>query len=170
MKKVISLFAVMIISIMGLSFVGCSNNNQLTDTKIEYDLIKLTKENYSDYIAINTDYSDYNLIALSESLLDGQYFYTASVIVHISTASAKPDLQFSNVKISYSVGTVSTTWEIGNGILTPTARLDYQGNSKCSFTAIAENKMISVLSPTIFSSTKNIVNTIDGFVYVPKES
>ncbi|WP_251547587.1 hypothetical protein [Pumilibacter intestinalis] len=170
MKKVISLFATLIITIMGLSFVGCSNDNTPTDTKIEYDLVKLTVDNYSDYIAINTDYSDYNLIALSESLLSGQYFYTASLIVHISTASAKPDLKFSNVKISYSVGTVSSTWELGNGILMPTARLDYQGNSKCSFTAIAENKMIGVLSPTIFSSTKNIVNTIDGFVYVPKES
>ena len=102
--------------------------------------------------------------------MSGQYFYTASIIVHISTASAKPDLQFSDVKISYSVGTVSSIWEMGNGILLPTASLDYKGESKCSFTAIAENKMISVLSPTIFSSTKNIVNTIDGFVRIPKES
>ena len=102
MKKVIFLFATLIITIMGLSFVGCSNDNTPTDTKIEYDLVKLTVDNYSDYIAINTDYSDYNLIALSESLLSGQYFYTASLIVHISTASAKPDLKFSIVKISYS--------------------------------------------------------------------
>lgn len=169
MKKAIACFIAIIISIMGFSLVGCSNN-QPSNTETEYEIVKLTKTNYSDYIAINTDYSDYNLIALSESLVSGQYFYTASLIVHISTASAKPDLKFSNVKISYSVRTVSSTWELGNGILMPTARLDYQGNSKCSFTAIAENKMIGVLSPTIFSSTKNIVNTIDGFVYVPKES
>ena len=169
MKKAIACFIAIIISIMGFSLVGCSNN-QPSNTETEYEIVKLTKTNYSDYIAINTDYSDYNLIALSESLVSGQYFYTASIIVHISTASAKPDLQFSDVKISFSVGTVSSIWEMGNGILLPTASLDYKGESKCSFTAIAENKMISVLSPTIFSSTKNIVNTIDGFVRIPKES
>lgn len=170
MKKVISYFAVVLVLIFGFSLVGCSNDSKLTDSKTEYELVKLTKENYSDYIAINTHFSDYNLIALEESLLDGQYFYTASVSIHITTASAKPNLQFSNVKISYSVGTLSTTWEIGNGILSPNARLDYQGNSQCSFTAIAENKMIGVLSPSIFTSTKNIVSTIEGFVRVPKDA
>ncbi len=170
MKKAISYLTALLVFIFGFSLVGCSNNNQAAESKTEYKLVKLTKENYSDYIAINTNFSDYNLIALKESLLDGQYFYTASVIVHISTASAKPNLQFSNVQISYSVGSLSTTWELGNGILSPNARLDCDGNSQCSYTAIAENKLIDVLSPTIFLSTRNIVNTIDGFVRVPKEA
>lgn len=169
MKKFIASLTTILIIVFCCGLVGCSNNEQSTEPKIEYELVKLTKTNYSDYIAINTDYSDYNLIALSESYAAGQYYYTASFIVHISTASAKPNLKFANVKISYSVGALAT-WETGNGILSPTANLDYEGNSRCSFAAIAENKLIGVLSPTIFSSTKNIVNTIDGFVYVPKEA
>lgn len=170
MKKVIISLASILIFLLGFSLVGCSNGNQISEPDVEYEMVKLTKTNYSDYIAINTDYSDYNLIALSESYTSGQYYYTASIIVHISTASAKPNLRFSGVKISYSIGTLTTTWNTGTGIISPTANLDFEGNSKCSYTAIAENKMIGALSPTIFSSTKNIVNTIDGFVYVPKEA
>lgn len=167
MKKVITSLASILIFILGVSLVGCSNGSQATEPEVEYEMVKLTKTNYSDYIAINTDYSDYNLIALSESYTAGQYYYTASVVVHINTASAKPNLLFSNVKITYSISTI--TWETGL-LSTPSANLDYEGNSRCSFTALAENKQIDFLSPTIFSSTKNIVNAIDGFVYVPKEA
>ena len=73
MKKAIACFIAIIISIMGFSLVGCSNN-QPSNTETEYEIVKLTKTNYSDYIAINTDYSDYNLIALSESSCLGNIF------------------------------------------------------------------------------------------------
>lgn len=167
MKKVVSCLVAFSILILGLSLIGCSNGNQSNEPEIEYEQIQLTKSNYSDYIAINTDYSDYNLIALSEAYTAGQYYYTASLIVHINTASAKPNLRFSNVKITYTISTL--TWETGL-LSAPSANLDYEGNSRCSFTAVAEHKLIGAISPTIFSSTKSIVNTVDGFVYVPKAS
>lgn len=169
MKKIASILAAILLFTLGCTLVGCSNDNQSNNANIEYEMVKLTKTNYSDYIAINTELSDYNLIALSESYTAGEYYYTASVIVHISTASAKPNLRFSGVKITYSVG-VLAIWNTGIATSSLTANLDYEGNSKRSFTAIAEKKLIGVLSPSTLASTKNIVNTIDGFVYVPKEA
>lgn len=141
---------------------GCSQN------KTEYESVALTETNYKSYLAINIEFSDYSLTKLEESYKEGAYYYTASVIVHISTSSKKSDIKFGEVQIQYACP-ISTIWETNQKVISPTATLDSNGNSKCSYVAISEHQLVSVLSPSIFLSTKNIVSSIEGYVLVPKE-
>lgn len=77
------------------------------------------------------------------------------------------DYRFKDVKIEYASKT-TLIWQTGSGVLMPTASLDYKGDSQCSYVVLAENKLLSALSPTIFTSTKNMASAVEGYVLVPK--
>lgn len=162
MKKLTTLLmALLLLATLALA-CGCF------EQKKEYRHITLTKENYDEYIAINVELSDYNLIALDEPNSRNQCHYTASVLVHITTASKIPGLIFDDVQIEYN-SFRSGLWETGAGIISPTGTLDYLGNSNCSFVAITEYRTIAAIVPSTFLSKKGIVISISGSVLVPQE-
>lgn len=165
MKKIIALFASLVLLVPCLCIVGCSNSGN--PKTVEYEEVQLTTSNYTNYIAFNAEITDYTLIELDTPHTTGQSYYTASVVVRLTTASKGADYRFKDVKIEYASKT-TLIWQTGSGVLMPTASLDYKGDSQCSYVVLAENKLLSALSPTIFTSTKNMASAVEGYVLVPK--
>ncbi len=161
MKKITIVFTSILLLIITTFAGGCNL------TKPKYESIALTTENYKSYLAINIEFSDYNLIALEESYNEDNFYYTASIVIHYTTSSKKPDLIFGDVKITYNIP-LPPLWNTGKAH-SPTATLDYSGNSKCSYVAILEHCLVNVLSPSAILYTKNILTSISGYVLVSNE-
>ena len=157
MKKIISLF--LCIAFM-FSLSACDN----TDT--EYERIALTKDNYSEYININVYVSDYSFIVSEQTELGTRY--NISVVVHIET-SKKADCTFEGVSITYSPFNTALWQYTYLSTSLPNTTLNLEGESHASYAAIKENSHSIDIVTSVLTSTNNIVQSIEGFVVVPKE-
>lgn len=164
MKKITIIFTSFLLLLLSICIAGCTKEGEIE--KVEYDKVPLTTQNYEKYIAINVELTDYNLIKLDEYYTVDKYYYTASVIVSISTSNKKPNCLFEDVVIKYTYP-IGLTWDIGTGIIAPTAALDYAGASRCSYSAMKEHCLIDLLATSQLSIAK--VTSIEGYVLVPKE-
>ena len=164
MKKLSAICLTIIIAIMGCCFVGCSDKSE----QEEYTVVTLTKENYDDYLTFTVELSDYNLIMLEEYVIEGPYYYTASVLVHYKSSSLKDEYIFEDVIIEYIVPT-STSWNTGVSAVLPKAYADEDGESTYSFAATAEHVTINLATSTrvltIFGENK--IKSIEGRVLIP---
>lgn len=139
------------------SFTACNKQN----IEPEYEEIVLTKDNYSNYIAINSYFTDCTAL-ISSKTNDTYTYYDLYCIGNIVT-SKRADCHFSNVQIKYA-WTIST-WSAYLSY-NPTANLDYEGNSHCSFGLSRTN------APKIFfpDSTPDFIQVADisGTVIITK--
>lgn len=157
MKKIISLF--LCIAFM-FSLSACDN----TDT--EYEQIALTKDNYSEYININVYVSDYSFVVSEQTELGTRY--NISVVVHIET-SKKADCAFEGVSITYSPFNTALWQYTYLSTSLPNTTLNLEGESHTSYAATKENSHSIDIATSMLTSTNNIVQSIEGFVVVPKE-
>lgn len=158
MKKLISI-VLCIVSILSLSACGASE-------EVEYEKIQLTKDNYSDYININVYVDDYSFVVSEQTDLVKQY--DISVVVHIET-SKRIDCTFEGVSITYSPFNTAL-WQYT--FLTtsyPDTTLDIEGNSHLSYAATKTGASSINVPTSVLTSANNIVQSIEGFVIVPKE-
>ncbi len=157
MKKVLSLVLAFVAMLSLLLLAGCSSEG-----KVEYDRITLTKENYSEYIAVNSYYTD--LQAQSKSAASGNASYDIAAVGHIET-SKRGDVLFEGVSISFSMSfSVVIFNHLGLGGCD--LELDLQGKSHGSFRCYASD--ISIFSPP--PQPTLTVTKITGTVLVPKEA
>lgn len=165
MKKLSVICLTILIAIMGGCFVGCND-----EPKQEYTVVTLTKENYDDYLTFTVELSDYNLIMLEEYVIEGEYYYTASVLVHYKSSSLKDEYIFEDVIIEYIVPN-STSWNTGLGATVPKTYADEDGESSYSFAATAEHVTINLASSTrlltIFN--ENRIKSVEGRVLIPNK-
>ena len=167
MKKMSLMLVSIVMALTCIGLVGCSNGAQTEEqtSEVEYEEIKLTTTNCVDYLAFNVYFTDYDLIQLEETILNNQYYYTVSVVVHITTSSVNPDCIFKGVQVTF--GNRATSWTTGNSVLYPSAKVDAWGNSHSSLTAVKEHVLMSAVAPYEFGTSTHI-NTISGSVLVPK--
>ena len=167
MKKVSLILLFIVVALTCIGLVGCSNGAQTEEqtSEVEYEEIKLTMKNYADYLAFNVYFTDYHLIKLEETMLTNQYYYTVSVVVHITTSSVQSDCIFKGVHVTF--GNRETSWTTGNSVLYPSANVDVWCNSHCSLTAVKEHVLVSAVAPYGFG-TSTYINTVSGSVLVPK--
>lgn len=120
-KKLLSLILLVVFLFPCTMLTACKNEEPVE----EYKEITLTTDNYSDYIAINVYYTDYNVLPSDKT---GQYttYYHAYCIAHIET-SRKMDCHFQNVTIRFAYKD-SVLWTSPSYAKTRTT-LDYNGYS-----------------------------------------
>lgn len=152
MKRLISI-VLCIISIFSLS--ACGRDRR----------IALTKDNYSEYININVYISDYSFVISKQDELTTSY--DISVVVHIET-SKKIDCEFEGVSIKYSP--INTTFWKYTYTSLPTTTLNLEGDSHISYVATRTNSYSIDISTSFLTSTNNIIQSIEGFVVMPKEN
>lgn len=158
MKRIISAI-LCILTVFSLFACGTSGDT-------EYEKIKLTKENYSDYINIDIYIDDYSFIASEQY---SSKCYDMSVVVHIET-SKKADCTFEDVSITYSPSnTASRLWQYTYNDTLPDATLNLEGESHISYAATKANSPFIDIWTSVLTSTNNIVHSIEGFVIVPKK-
>ncbi|MGN0819445.1 MAG: lipoprotein [Christensenellaceae bacterium] len=151
MKRLISI-VLCILSILSLSACGSDRR------------IALTKDNYSEYININVYISDYSFVISKQDELTTSY--DISVVVHIET-SKKIDCEFESVSIKYSP--INTAfWQYTYTSL-PKTTINLEGDSHISYVATRTNSYSIDISTSFLTSTNNIIQSIEGFVVVPKE-
>lgn len=158
MKKALSFVLAFVATLSLLLLAGCS-----LEGKVEYDRITLTKENYSEYIAVNSYYTDLQAQLRSEGTEEFA-FYDIAAIGHIETSKRK-DILFEGVSISFSIAFSATAYDhLGMGGCD--VELDLHGNSHGSFRCYASNTngLVAPPQPTL------TVTKITGTVLVPKEA
>lgn len=158
MKKLVSII-LCIVSILSLSACEASEET-------EYERIQLTKDNYSDYININVYVSDYSFVISKQTELTTRY--DISVVVHIET-SKNANCTFEGVSITYSPFNTAL-WQytfLTNSC--PDTTLDLEGNSHLSYAATKADAPSINIPTSVLTSANNIVQSIEGFVIVPKE-
>jgi uncharacterized lipoprotein YehR (DUF1307 family) len=128
MKRIISLVLISILLLCCISLYGC-------EKKQEYKRVKLTTENYTNYISINSYATDYNVSPLRENSLN-KLEYCASATIHVVT-SKRADCYFENVTIEYKPSH-SILWETSNEDGGAKVTLDYNGNSHYSGAVIID--------------------------------
>ncbi len=129
--------------------------------KVEYEIIKLTKENYTQYLNINLEYSEYIL-----SNVEGTNEYHLACKGRITTSSDDESYKFCDVTIFYNTQEVSAGW---TSSVSPNVMLNRDGSSVTSFSLYKEQDSTAYL---IFPSSYYYAVTIDsifGNVLVPKE-
>ena len=156
MNKIISLFLCIAFA-FSLSACGTS--------EMEYERVQLTKDNYSDYINIDAYISDYSFIISEQTNLITKY--DLSVVVHIET-SKKVDCTFENVSITYSPF-YTPLWQYTYRVSSPNATLNLEGESHIFYAATMEKSPSINNSTKVLTSTYDIVQSVEGFVVVPKE-
>lgn len=123
-KLLLALVAVLTV----FTFTGCSSDSN----EPTYASLSLTEENYSDYIAVNTYFSDFQYSVSSDST-DTFTQYDLACVGHLETSPKKKFL-FDDVTIRFSISY--------SGIYTASActvRLDINGYSHGSFLAAEKN-------------------------------
>lgn len=155
MKKFISIIFC-IISILSLS--ACTSSSET-----EYERIQLTKDNWSDYLSINVYVDDYFFVITEQTGTSRKY--DISVVVHIET-SKKVDCTFDDVSISYSP-LYTPNWDYTYTSF-PKTTVNLEGESHISCVAMRTHSYINYITTSDLTSTVNIVQSINGFVVVPK--
>lgn len=139
-------------------FLGACKNSPV------YEEITLTKNNYSDYIAINVYYTDCTALPSSETN-DYVTTYHLYCICNIETTK-KRDCYFVDVEIKYLIPSALWSTHLSNS---PVAQLGYDGysHSSCSM-----EKTIDIGKIYFPDSSPNLVkvSSISGKVYVLKEN
>lgn len=93
MKKIFSLLlAFLTLSLCSIGLIGCSNNT----TPPKFSTIKLTSDNFNEYISVNFSFFDYETTSLNE----GEYKYDIRMRLEISTAPRQPNILFSQADLS----------------------------------------------------------------------
>lgn len=136
---------------------------EASDSKIEYNKIELTEENYSQYLAVSVSYSNCLVHYVEDDIL-GDNGYDLSYIITIET-SAATNCYFESVTIFYNDIYVSG-WNIA---VIGRANVDCFGNSSVSFFAY---KTIPRTSRPIFPTLQSYditISSINGHVLVPTE-
>ena len=94
MKKLFSLLlAFLTLSLCSIGLIGCSNN---TTPPPEFSTIKLTSDNFNEYISVNFSCFDYEITSLNE----GDYKYDIRMRLEISTTPRQPNILFSQADLS----------------------------------------------------------------------
>lgn len=151
-KLLLALVAVLAV----FTFAGCSSESD----KPTYASLSLTEENYSDYIAVNTYFSDFQYSISSDST-DTFTRYDLACVGHLETSPKKKFL-FDDVTIRFSISY--------SGIYTASActvRLDINGYSHGSFSCRRENS--SIFAPPTQPINISILE-ISGYVLVYNEA
>jgi hypothetical protein len=163
MKKIISIVLISILLLCCISLYGC-------EKKQEYKRIKLTKDNYKNYISINSYVTDYNVVPIHENSLGGLE-YCASAIIHVVT-SKRDNCFFENVSIEYQT-TISSLWEYSHDNASAIVTLNYNGESHYSGAAVIDRNggVTSNIAASLYvpSNTFKHVKAIEGYVLVPVE-
>lgn len=153
MKK---LLLVLVPVLVAFCFAGCSSaSNEPT-----YASLSLTEENYSDYIAVNTYFSDFQY-SVSNDSTNTFTQYDLACIGHLET-SPKKNFLFDDVTICFSISY--------SGIYTASActvRLDISGYSHGSFSCHREN--FSIFAPPTQPLNISVLE-ISGYVLVYNEA
>lgn len=148
MKKVLSIILALVAFFSLFSLTACSSEEESEET---FARISLSAENYSKYITINIYYADCGAVPSDNDT------YDLYCMGHIETSRAA-NVYFEEVKITFSLPTSVWTYQ------TPTASLDYIGESHCSFSCT--NYFAHDL--TFPSSGTVNVKSISGFVLIPR--
>lgn len=163
MKKIISLVLISILLLCCISLYGC-------EKKEEYKRVKLTTQNYTNYISINSYATDYNVVPLQENSL-GNIEYCASAVIHVVT-SKRADCYFENVTIEYKT-TYGILWETSNEEVCAKVMLDYNGESHYSGAVLIDRNggVESSIAASLYTQTQffNKVKAIEGYVLIPVE-
>lgn len=157
MKKLTYCLLTIILTLSALSFGACKN------TPV-YEEITLTKDNYSDYIAINVYYTDCTALPSSETN-DYVTYYHLYCICNIETTKKK-DCYFVDVEIKYLISSGLWSTYLSNS---PVAQIGYNGYSHCSCSMVKTIDNSRIFFP---DSSPNLakVSSISGKVYVLKEN
>lgn len=142
-----------------ISLSACSEQEPIE----QYDEIALTKDNYSDYLAVNIYYTDCTALP-SAKTTDRSTYYHLYCVGNIET-SRKQGCHFSDVEIEYSVSSILWSTYLSSN---PTVNIGYDGQSHCSFSMEITNDSTHIFFP---DSSPNFVNisSISGKVYVLKD-
>lgn len=159
MKKLTYCLLTTILFFSVLSFGACKKQ----DTPV-YEEITLTKDNYSDYIAINVYYTDCTALPSSETN-DYVTYYHLYCICNIETAKKK-DCYFVDVEIKYLISSALWSTHLSTS---PVAQLGYDGYSHSSCSMEHTTDLGKIYFP---DSSPNLVkvSSISGKVYVLKEN
>lgn len=158
MKRYFKRIGAFLLIISLLFLVSCKSS----ESGSEYETIKLTKENYSEYISINAYVSDFTAIISEQTEISTRY--NLSLVVHIET-SKKVDCEFEDVSITYSPYRAAL-WQYSSF---PSATLNLDGESHTSFVATRTDCPFLDCDTSRLTSTKGIVQSIEGYVILPKE-
>ncbi len=164
MKKLFSILLLVATLVSVLAFSSCGNEEEISEQNtIQYTKIKLTTQNYSQYIAINITYDNCILELDEEAEYTGTKYYNLYCNGNISTAP-RGDYIFEKVNIVFNAPTSTFSQ---SGIVGAYAELDKNGYSTTTV-ALKENHVIEPHNdfPT---SGKIKPQSIDGYVLVPEE-
>jgi hypothetical protein len=155
MKKIITAFAMLICLCATLAFSACGSNEQT------YERIALTEANYSEYISVNTYFSDFQY-SLTENDTQTNQYYNLSCIGNLET-SKRINCFFEYVSITFSISGAGT-WNTLGGCY---VELDSIGNSHGTFPCFVSN--YPIFSPPHQPTSIEVIN-IRGYVLVPQEA
>lgn len=151
MKKIVSILAV-VLSLFMFTLVGCS-----APQKQEYTRVKLTADNYTEYISVNLYYIDYQIVSSQENEF-GLVTYTVNQTIAVET-SRKTAVRFENASMMYSPESDSSRGKISTS-------LNMNGSSISSFTRFFEHSFAELphLSNFLLGDIE-----FEGYVLIPTE-
>lgn len=184
MKKIITAFAMLFCLCSALTFSACSSSDSdrigeleqrieelESESTINYEQIEVNANTLRHYIAFNITISDCFVEYIETNAL-GSRVYNLACVATITTSRAA-DCHFigetdqTPFNIKYNLG-ILTPYGWDCSTTSPSAQVDYNGNSSVSFALWRENTT-SLEFPT-FSSSTFLMTVVGGYVLVPQEA
>ena len=137
MKKRIIFVLVSLLFVPTMLLSGCGQK------EASYVDIKLTPENFSEYLAINVYYTDCQTVISEQT--NSLTYYKGYCIGNIVTSS-RANCTFNGVKITYKILHLETSYSAVSSA-TPEAQVDYYGNSHCSFSMYQRSQSSNIFFP-----------------------